>query len=193
MEPVRSLLYFKTGFKIKELVHLLTRQAEAASRGQVLPTKAKVAHFEEEKKVEAVAPRALSIDDMRGAMKASSQSFTKKSETFTARTSAAATSLVSGGGAMVRRMLSVGRANKMVAPMLASAAEVPAPVTNPGIFTKSIKMAGPPPPRRFRTEDEYAQHTDHIHRKAGHSFAAMIMRVRDVHPHVVCAHRWCMW
>ena len=175
LEPVRSMLYFKTGFKISELVYLLTRHAEAASKGQVPQTRLKPDHDDEAKKL--VAPRALSLDELRGAAR-STPSFTQKAAAFTARTSAAASSLVVGGGAMVRRMLSVGKASRMVAPMLASAAAVPAPITKSGIFSKSIKAGGQATgPRRHRTAEEHAEHADQIHRKAGHSFAAMIMRV----------------
>ena len=37
MEPVRSMLYFKTGMAIDQLVYLLTRQADAAKKGQSAP------------------------------------------------------------------------------------------------------------------------------------------------------------
>ena len=167
MEPVRSMLYFKTGMAIDQLVYLLTRQADAAKKGQSLPYQAGgLPSIPAEVDADGNAAR-------RGGIKRS-VSNSKRTASFAERTSAAAAAIVVGGGAVVRRMLSFGGASSraMVAPMLLSPQQEEPLGGSPSRVSTSKSVR-----TRALTAEQHASRADRVHRKAGNSLAARIMGV----------------
>ena len=168
MEPVRSMLYFKTGMAIDQLVYLLTRQADAAKKGQSLPYQAGgLPSIPAEVDADGNAAR-------RGGIKRS-VSNSKRTASFAERTSAAAAAIVVGGGAVVRRMLSFGGASSraMVAPMLLSPQQEEEPLGGSPSRVSTSKSVR----TRALTAEQHASRADRVHRKAGNSLAARIMGV----------------
>ncbi|GAX80764.1 hypothetical protein CEUSTIGMA_g8199.t1 [Chlamydomonas eustigma] len=169
LEPVRSILYLRTGMRIGEIIHLLTYHIDLALQNAA-------AHGTLNAATTVATPAAVSV-----AANSNEPNLTTATSprSYVASAAPTAASRVSGGG---RRIIPFERPSlsAIVEPMLQQSTIVerePAPSSVLPGMPRSRKQSRPS--SRARTAEEHARHAAAVHKKAGNSFAALVMKHDD--------------